>query len=337
MDYLSQKCVNLREILILDVRTPREFSLSHIPQALNFPVLNDQEHQEIGTLYRKDRFGAKKLGSAYICRNIANFLDQSAVFHPKNKLLLYCSRGGQRSKSLWLILKEIGFDCERLEGGYKSYRKKVIDALSLKPKQSFITLYGMTGCGKSELVRKGGAWAIDLEGLCKHYGSSFGDEANSFLGQPTQAMFENELFGELENKSGVLLVEGESKKLGRLVIPNPFFEAMHGGVKVLIEASMPLRVKRIVQIYSGIKEEHFLTCMQSIRPYIQKCFFQEVMQEWGQGNYEKIALILLEKYYDRVYRFKQCDVSINADDLNKAYAEVCALKEELISGKFKQG
>lgn len=337
MGYLSQKCVNLRELIILDVRTPREFSLSHIPQALNFPVLSNEEHQEIGTLYRSDRFGAKKLGSAYICRNIANFLDNKAIFHPKHKLLLYCSRGGQRSKSLWLILREIGFDCERLEGGYKSYRKKVTDTLSLKPRQKFMTLYGMTGCGKSELVRRGDLWSIDLEGLCKHYGSSFGDEANGFMGQPTQAMFENQLFEELEHKSGILLAEGESKKLGKLVIPNPFFEALHSGIKILIEASMPLRVQRIIKIYSRIQEEHFFACMQSIRPYIQRHFFQEVLKEWEHRNYEKIAWILLEKYYDRVYRFKECDFQINADDLSKAYAEISALKEELMSCKSKQG
>lgn len=335
MGYLSEKCVSLRKTIILDVRTPREFSLSCIPQALNFPVLSDQEHQEIGILYRHDRFMAKKLGSAYICRNIADFLDKSAIFHPKNKLLLYCARGGQRSKSLWLILREIGFDCERLEGGYKSYRKKVIDALCLKPRQSFITLYGMTGCGKSELIRRGDSWAIDLEGLCKHYGSSFGDEANGFLGQPTQAMFENQLFDEMQNKSGMLLVEGESKKLGKLVIPNPFFEAMHGGFKILIEASMPLRVERIVKMYSGIKEEHFFACMQAIRPYIQKSFFQEIFKEWEHRNHEKIALILLEKYYDRVYRFKKCDLIINADDISRAYGEICAFKEGLMSRKFK--
>lgn len=326
----------MRESIILDVRTPKEFCLSHIPQALNFPVLSDQEHQEVGTLYRKDRFGAKKLGSAYICRNIANYLDQNPILHPKNKLLIYCSKGGQRSKSLWLILKEIGFDCERLEGGYKAYRKKVIDALSLKPRQNFITLYGMTGSGKSQLLRLGHSWAIDLECLCQHYGSSFGDQANGFLGQPTQAMFENELFEKLQNNNPMLLVEGESKKLGKLIIPNLFFEAMHGGIKVLIETSMPLRVERIIKMYSGIKEEHFFASMELIRPYIQRQFFQEVMREWKHRNYQKIASILLEKYYDRVYRSKKCEFKINADDLNKAYAEICALREELNSSKLKQ-
>lgn len=336
MDSLSEKCGNLRETLLLDVRTPREFSLSHIPEALNFPVLSNEEHQEIGTLYRSDRFGAKKLGSAYICRNIANFLDQNKeIFHPKNKLLLYCSRGGQRSKSLWIILREIGFDCERIEGGYKGYRKEVMHTLSLRPKQDFITLYGMTGCGKSELVKKGDSWAIDIEGLCRHYGSSFGDEANKFLGQPTQAMFENQLFKGLKSNNEILLVEGESKKLGKLIIPNAFFEAMHRGIRVLIETSMALRIKRIVKIYSQIEEKHFFACMQSIRPYIQKGFFQEVIKEWEHRNFEKIALVLLEKYYDRVYRFKECDLRINADDINRAYAEILAFKEELLSRKSK--
>lgn len=336
MDSFKKERANSKKRIILDVRTPQEFSLSHIPNALNFPVLSNEEHQEVGTLYHKDRLRAKKLGSAYICRNIADFLDRHPIFHPKHPLMVYCARGGQRSKSLWIILKEIGFDCQRFEGGYKAYRKGVLDYFSLKPSQDFITLYGMTGSGKSDLVRLAKSWSIDLEMLCGHYGSSFGDQANGFLGQPTQAMFENELFEELQHKTQMILIEGESKRLGKLVIPHCFFEAMHQGVKVLLEASMPLRVERIIKMYSSIKEEHFLACLESIRPYISRRFFQEIIHQWENGDYEKIALILLEKYYDRVYRIRECEVKINADDLQNAYDEILALRDDLLTRKSKQ-
>lgn len=291
--------------------------------------MNDSEHQEIGTLYRESIFLAKKKGSVYICQNIASFLQDTLIFHPKNKLFLYCARGGQRSRSLWLILKEIGFDCERLEGGYKAYRQNVLDILSLPPSQSFLTLYGMTGCGKSELIQKASSWSLDLEGLSCHYGSSFGDEANQFRGQPTQAMFENLLFDSLQKQEKVLLIEGESKKMGRIVIPHPFFQAMHSGVKILIKSPMQQRVQRIVKMYSQIKEEHFMSCMQKIKPYIQKIFFDEVLMSWKQRDYDKIAWILLEKYYDRVYRQKQCDFEIDASNLERAYEEICSLRNSL--------
>lgn len=312
---------------ILDVRSPREFAYAHIPNALNFPVLSDQEHENIGTLYRKNAFEAKLLGSACICQNISNFLKNESVFHPKNKLILYCARGGQRSKSLWLILREIGFDCEKIEGGYKAYRQQVLDHLSKSPKQIFLTLYGMTGCGKSEIIKKANHWSIDLEGLSKHYGSSFGDQANGFAGQPSQAMFENYLDHELRGKQEVVLVEGESKKMGKIVIPHAFFQAIHQGIKITLCSSMDKRVSRIVMLYSQISHEDFLMCMHKIRPYIQKSFYDEVMACWDRGDFEKIAWILLEKYYDRVYRQNPSDFIVNSNDTDMAYKEVCDIAQ----------
>lgn len=171
-------------------------------------------------------------------------------------------------------------------GGYKAYRAGVLNTLALPPTQSFVTLYGMTGCGKSELVKKADSWAIDLEGFCKHYGSSFGDEANRFQGQPTQAMFENQLFEELRRKRNPSN-RGGIKKARETYACESFFDAMHSGVKILVVASMELRIQRIVKMYSQIKEEHFFASMESIRPYMERRFFQEVLGEWEHRNYQK--------------------------------------------------
>lgn len=319
----------MREVKILDVRSPREYRQAHIPQALNFPVLSDQEHEEIGTIYRYNSFEAKMRGSAYICKNIAAFLEQTSVFHPSHKLILYCARGGQRSKSLWSILREIGFDCERLEGGYKRYRQEVLRNLSIFPSQTFFTLYGMTGSGKSDLIKMAHAWSIDLEEMSGHYGSSFGHQANNFTGQPSRAMFENLLEYELRSKTGIVLVEGESKKIGDIVIPNSVFNAIHCGKKILIQTCIEERVKRIVKMYAHISYENFIGCMQKIKPYLQRQFYNDVLSSWDHGDKERIAFILLEKYYDRVYRKNQCDIVINAENLDLAYQELCLLKEEM--------
>lgn len=320
----------MREIKILDVRSPREYQHAHIPHALSFPVLNDQEYEEIGTLYRLNSFEAKIRGSAYICKNIATFLEQSNIFHPSHKLILYCARGGQRSKSLWSVLREIGFDCERLEGGYKQYRQEVLKNLSIFPSQTFFTLYGMTGSGKSDLIKMAHTWSIDLEKMSGHYGSSFGHQANDFMGQPSHAMFENLLEYELRSKRGIVLIEGESKKIGNIVIPNVVFDAMHRGKKILIQTCMEERVKRIVKMYAHISYENFIKCMQKIKPYLQRQLYNDVLFLWDCGDKDKIALILLEKYYDRVYRKNQCDIVINAENLDLAYQELCSLKEEMV-------
>lgn len=312
---------------MLDVRSPKEFALSHIPTAINFPVLNDEEYERIGTLYHQDSFKAKILGSSLICQNISKFLCNEEVFHPSNKLVLYCARGGQRSLSFALVLEQIGFDCERIGGGYKSYRKRVLDVLSVPPKQRFLTLYGMTGCGKSELIALNASWSIDIEGLAKHYGSSFGDQANGFISQPSPAMFENLLFEELEKKQGIILVEGESKKLGKLVLPTPFFESMHQGVRILVVASMQKRVERIVKMYQSIDEANFTLCMQKIRPYIKREYFNEIVLAYKNQDFDRVALILLEKYYDRVYSQKPCDFEVCSDDLNQANEEIRRILE----------
>lgn len=320
----------MRSKFIIDVRSPREYAYSHIPEALSFPVLSDKEYEKVGTLYRANTFEAKRIGSMYICQNIANHLKNEEIFHPRNKLVLYCARGGQRSKSFWSILSSIGFDCERIEGGYKSYRNEVLSYFSTPPRQKFITLYGMTGCGKSELIKHCSSWSIDIEGLSKHYGSSFGDEANSFLGQPSNSMFENELYEELMNKQGVLLIEGESKKLGKIIIPTPFFESYHNGVSVQVNSSLENRIKRIVKMYSSIKESDFLSSLQKIKPYIKKEYLETILKHWEKQEFANIAEVLLEKYYDKVYRQKNCLYEINSDDLFKAIEKIEEIKSEIL-------
>lgn len=320
----------MRNKFIIDVRSPREYAYSHIPNALSFPVLNDAQYEEVGTLYRQNTFEAKRIGSMYICQNIANHLKNQEIFHPRNKLILYCARGGQRSRSFWSILSSIGFDCERIEGGYKTYRNQVLSYFSTPPTQRFITLYGMTGCGKSEIIQHCHPWSIDIEGLSKHYGSSFGDEANSFLGQPTNSMFENQLYEELQCKNDVVLVEGESKRLGKIILPTLFFEAYHNGIEVLVTSSFQNRVKRIVKMYSSIKEQDFLSSLQKIRPYIKKEYLEELLKLWEVRDYESIASILLEKYYDKVYRQKDCKFEVCSDELSLAIKEVEGIRSELI-------
>ena len=117
--------------VIIDVRSPAEFALDHVPGAMNCPVLNNEEREQIGTLYKQvSPFAAKKLGAALVSRNIANHLESSFIDFPREwRPLIYCWRGGERSGAFTHILNRIGWKAMQLEGGYQGFRRTVIDDL----------------------------------------------------------------------------------------------------------------------------------------------------------------------------------------------------------------
>lgn len=315
---------------IIDVRTPSEFSYSHIPEALNLPVFIDEEYSQVGTLYKHSPMEAKILGAGLACSNIAKILISiqndsilKAIFHPKNKILIYCARGGNRSESLYLVLKTIGLRVEKLHEGYKGYRNEVVSFFSNPIKQNFLTLCGNTGCGKTEIIQNLKNDSINLENIANHYGSSFG-----YIGtQPTQKMFENLLFERLRKLQKIIIIESESKKIGSLVIPKNLFQAYHNAPKILIQAPLEDRIKRILSLYKNISDENFLNALDRIKPYIQKNIFIELKNLWENKELEKIILILIEKYYDRVYKTPQFNHIINNIDLFDSIREILELKK----------
>ena len=164
---------------IIDVRSPAEFAEDHMPGALNWPVLDDQERHDVGLLYATSPFEARKLGSALVARNIARHIETSAVAYPKTwRPLVYCWRGGQRSGSMHWFLGQIGFRSRQLAGGYKAYRSQVRDDLQAWPARfDWRVLCGRTGSGKTRLLHAlaaEGAQVLDLEALAAHRGSVLG-------------------------------------------------------------------------------------------------------------------------------------------------------------------
>ena len=120
---------------IIDVRTPAEYLLDHIPGAVNFPVLSNEERIVVGTKYKQESsFEAKKLGATLIARNIANHIEAEFAKRPKSwRPMIYCWRGGKRSSAMGHILRQIGWDAHVLDGGYKTYRTHVIQSLQELP------------------------------------------------------------------------------------------------------------------------------------------------------------------------------------------------------------
>lgn len=301
--------------LIIDARSPKEFELSRIPNAKNYYALNDEEHQEIGTMHKvASAFEARVKGAKYVCVNAALHIDSLyPAFKPNAKIAIYCARGGMRSYSLAVILSSIGYRIDRISGGYKSYRNFVLNYLENFEKLSFITLRGLTGCGKSELIQKLPN-SIDLEKLSNHYGSVFG-AVNGI--QPTQKHFENLLVDALmhiDSKKPVF-IEGESKRIGKIVVPSRLFEMISSGYEVRINAPLEERLERILNLYENISDNYFYFCMDRISPYIKKSSKDEIIKAYGEKNIKEVVKILLVEYYDTVYK-KQERIDLTIDNQN---------------------
>src|SRR5688572_17594492 len=294
---------------ILDVRSPAEYAEDHIPLAHSCPVLDDTERAKVGTLYKHDSFAARKSGAALVARNIARHVEAAFADHPATwKPLVYCWRGGKRSGAMAHVLREIGWDAKTLEGGYKSYRKHVVEALAEMPQRfRFRVVHGVTGSGKSRFLRalkKAGAQTLDLEELAAHRGSVLGNLPER--PQPSQKMFESLLLRELAglDPARPVHVEGESRKIGQLQVPAALIEAMRASDCVVLEAGLETRVALLMEEY-----RHFFTDLAALGAQLD-CLVElhgrERIAEWkqlaAQGDWHSLVARLLEEHYDPAYR-----------------------------------
>ncbi len=223
--------------------------------ALSMPVLNDEQRARVGTLYKQvSAFEAKKLGAALVSRNVADHIERHLMDKPKSwRPLVYCWRGGQRSGAFSHILREIGWDAHRLQGGYKAWRHHVIEQLLRLPRLlDFRVVSGATGSGKSRLLEAlaaRGAQVLHLEQLAAHKGSVLGNLPE--LPQPAQKGFESLLLAELSrfDPGRPVFVEAESRKIGRLQVPETLLEAIRGARGLRIEATLPARVEFLLGDY----------------------------------------------------------------------------------------
>ncbi len=311
-----------KDSLLIDARSPEEFEESHIKNAVNLYALDNTQRKEVGTLYKKSPFDAKVLGASYLSQNMGNFLQNELLnYTPKTKIFIYCARGGQRSGGIATILDHIGFRVYKLHGGYKNYRHYVLKYLDNFKYDNFIVLDGLTGSGKSLIVKEVQN-SIDLETLANHYGSSFGAINGK---QPSQKQFQNSLFDELERvkKYDFVLLEGESKKIGKLHIPNFLYQKMLKAPRIWIDSPIEDRVERILQDYKKIDETFFENAMRKIAPYIERKYANEAKESFYRGDLYTCAKILLEKYYDNVYKHRgNYDAFINFKDTKQILCDI---------------
>ncbi len=296
---------------IIDVRTPPEFREDHIPGAVNFPVLTEQERERVGTIYKQvSSFEAKKIGSVLIARNIARHIEDYFSAKPKNwRPLIYCWRGGKRSGAMAHILSEIGWKVARLEGGYKAYRRRVIDDLASLPQSfRFEVVCGPTGSGKSRFLQAlaaAGGQVLDLEQLAAHRGSVLGNLPDA--PQPAQKMFDSQIWNQLRHfdPAKPVYVEAESKKVGQLRVPDALIERMwqHGHC-VLVEVASAQRVQLLKEEYA-----HFIADPHSLLEKVaclKELHSKERLAHWNTlaqaGKWDEFVLDMLVSHYDPAYQ-----------------------------------
>jgi len=295
---------------VLDARSPAEYAEDHVPGAASFPVLSDEERARVGTLYKQESpFAAKKIGAALVARNIADHVEKSFIEKEKGwKPLVYCWRGGKRSGAFAHILREIGWDAKTLEGGYKAYRRHVVDQLAVLPQGlRFRVVHGVTGSGKSRLLaslRTAGAQVLDLEDLAAHRGSVLGGLPER--PQPSQKMFESLLLKELNglDSEKEIFVEGESKKIGQLQVPDVLIARMRASECLLLDTAPEARVALLLDEY-----RHFFADPAALGAQLD-CLVamhgRERVAEWKSladaGAWPDLVARLLAEHYDPAYR-----------------------------------
>ena len=292
---------------IIDARSPGEFAEDHVPGAINLPSLDDAERARVGTIYKQQSpFDARKIGAALVARNVARHLDgpladKSGGWRP----LVYCWRGGQRSGAFATILAQIGWRAEVVRGGYKAYRRLVVQALydSALPHR-LVLIDGGTGTAKTRLLAllaEAGAQVVDLEALAGHRGSLFGGMAD----QPSQKMFESRLAMALAvlDPARPVLVEAESARIGALKLPPSVWQAMQAGTRIEVTAPLPRRAAYLARTYADLARDaaRLSATIDKLRPYQPAERIAEWQEQAATGRIEALATGLMQHHYDPRY------------------------------------
>lgn len=330
-----QKCRE-QYITIVDVRSPSEFNEYTIPGSINIPIFNDEERAEIGALYKQvSPEAAKERGVEIFSAKMPAFIQ--AFQEIDGEKVVYCWRGGMRSKTAATILELAGQKVFRLLGGIRTYRKWVVENLNtMKIDQDAIVLNGFTGSGKTKILHrllKKGLPVLDLEGYANHRGSIFGPIG---LSPYNQKKFDSLLLKDLQRFSpySYLIMEGESRRIGKAVIPELVMKKKEQGTQLFLDIPIEQRVLHILEEYQPW--EHKEACLNAflhIKKRIRNDIADEIEKNLLSGCYGAAIRLLLEHYYDPRYQYTgdQYDddqkIIIKADNMEEAYHKV----EEIIS------
>lgn len=295
----------LREQLpLVDARSEGEFAQSHIPGAINIPILDNAERIQVGTLYKQAGPEKATLKGFELVGPRFHLIQREALRKfPAKKLILYCWRGGMRSQILSWLLTQVGFEIFRLEGGYKTYRS--FTYASVRKPYPLLVLGGKTGAAKTVLLQKlkeGGEQVVDLEGLANHKGSSFG--AIGQPAQPTVEQFENHLAEQLReiHLDQALWVENESRRIGQIILPDSFYLQMTQSPRIEIDKTDEERIAHIASEYAALDQGELSAAVLRLQKRLGGDRTKQAL-EAIQTNQPEIWIPILLLYYDKTYEF----------------------------------
>ncbi len=294
---------------IVDARSQSEHAEDHLPGALNWPSLDDEQRRIVGTEYKQvSPFAARKRGAALVARNIADHLERHVQTLPREwKPLVYCWRGGQRSGALATVLDQVGFTVHVLEGGYREFRRAVIQELETLPATLDLRVVcGRTGSGKSRLLqalRGVGAQVLDLEALACHRGSVLGPLPG--VPQPSQKAFETALWQALRgfDRARPVYVEGESRTIGRLRVPEALLQRLRAAPVLHLEMPLEARVALLVEDYAHFVDdtESFCERLAALRELRGAAVVERWQAAARAGHAVEVVRELLAEHYDPIY------------------------------------
>jgi tRNA 2-selenouridine synthase len=337
-----KQALSLKNPLFIDVRAPIEYAEDHIPGAVNLPVLDDAEREEVGTIYhRVSQTEANLRGVEIILPKLPAMLRQIREWSPEHSVVIYCWRGGMRSKSLYQVAQMMKIRCFRLSKGYKDYRHYITDYFGTPFPYPVIVLHGLTGCGKTNILKKLAMFpnmqVLDLEGLAEHRGSAFGTVGQT-TAQPSGKYFESLIWAQIDpyNTELSIITECESKRIGRLILPDNLFTAMKAGKHILIYDSVKSRGQRIYEEYRPEQhQQEIISSIQNLRRNLGTTRVTDLCRKTAAGEYLQVIEELLVDYYDPLYHYPDApsaeyDLSVSSSDEDAAAQEI----EKFVSDNF---
>lgn len=322
-----ERALSLREqgTVLIDARSPAEFAEATIPGAINVPLFDNDERHRVGLCYKEQgKREARRLGVELASPKIPALMTavEAALNGRQQPVVVFCWRGGMRSLALTSFLNLAGIPARQLTGGHKAFRSHVCRFFDQAVWGRMLVLRGMTGVGKTRLLTAldaEGYPVIDLEGLANHRGSAFG--GLGLPDQPSQKMFEALLWDQLRliPEDGYVLVEGESRHIGRRTLPPKVYSALQLETSLWVEASLDYRANIILDDYPALDQlqQDFEPPIKALKERLGGQRTAELLELLHRGEWQELVRALMVDYYDPLYRHtkpeKRIDISIEAE------------------------